>query len=194
MRNATATALRRPPASTNALNWGIGAVRRILQVVGDDDPLALRDTSQRAGSGKWANGAMLFPPFGKAALAAHRRWAETFAIVGVKVAAHRLAKAHRLFEHRVEYRREASPGEELMTCNTSAVAVCWSKASRVSVSSRAFSIAITACAAKFCNNAISLSENGRTSRRAEEIRPSSASSRRSGTNSTVRIPANSAAL
>ena len=43
-----------------------------------------------------------------------------------------------------------SPGEELMTCNTSAVAVCCSKASRVSVKSRAFSIAMTACAAKFC--------------------------------------------
>ena len=36
-----------------------------------------------------------------------------------------------------------------MTCNTSAVAVCCSKASRVSVISRAFSIAMTACAAKF---------------------------------------------
>ena len=56
-----------------------------------------------------------------------------------------------------------SPGEELMTCNTSAVAVCCSKASRVSVISRAFSIAITACAAKFCNSAICLSVNGRTS-------------------------------
>jgi hypothetical protein len=30
---------------------------------------------------------------------------------------------------------------------------------------RAFSIAMTACAAKFCNSVISLSENGRTSRR-----------------------------
>ena len=50
-----------------------------------------------------------------------------------------------------------------MTCNTSAVAVCCSNASRVSVISRAFSIAITACAAKFCNSAICLSVNGRTS-------------------------------
>ena len=49
-----------------------------------------------------------------------------------------------------------------MTCNTSAVAVCCSKASRVSVKSRAFSIAMTACAAKFSNSAICLSENGRT--------------------------------
>ena len=37
-----------------------------------------------------------------------------------------------------------------MTCSTSAVAVCCSSASRVSVISRAFSIAMTACAAKFC--------------------------------------------
>ena len=44
-----------------------------------------------------------------------------------------------------------------MTCNTSAVAVCCSKASRVSVKSRAFSIAMTACAAKFCSSAICLS-------------------------------------
>jgi hypothetical protein len=51
-----------------------------------------------------------------------------------------------------------------MTCNTSEVAVCCSNASRVSVKSRAFSIAITACAAKFCNNAICLSVNGRSAR------------------------------
>jgi hypothetical protein len=36
-----------------------------------------------------------------------------------------------------------------MTCNTSAVAVCCANASRVSVMSRAFSMAITAWAAKF---------------------------------------------
>ena len=49
-----------------------------------------------------------------------------------------------------------------MTLSTSAVAVCCSRASRVSVISRAFSIAMTACAAKFCNSAICLSENGRS--------------------------------
>ena len=87
-----------------------------------------------------------------------------------------------------------SPGEELMTCKISAVAVCCSSASRVSVMSRAFSIAMTACAAKFCSNAICLSANGRTSRRAAEIRPRNASSLRSGTNSTVRMPESSAAL
>ena len=37
-----------------------------------------------------------------------------------------------------------SPGERLMTLSTSAVAVCRSSASRVSLMSRAFSIAITA--------------------------------------------------
>jgi hypothetical protein len=52
-----------------------------------------------------------------------------------------------------------------MTCKTSAVAVCCSSASRVSVMSRAFSIALTACAAKFCSNAICLSVKGRGSRR-----------------------------
>ena len=56
-----------------------------------------------------------------------------------------------------------SPGERLMTCSTSAVAVCYSSASCCSVNSRAFSIAITAWAAKFCSSAICLSENGRTS-------------------------------
>src|SRR5438046_3218356 len=44
-----------------------------------------------------------------------------------------------------------SPGEELMTPRTSAVAVCCSNASRVSLISRAFSIATTACVAKFCS-------------------------------------------
>ncbi len=44
-----------------------------------------------------------------------------------------------------------------MTCSTSAVAVCCSNASRVSVNSRAFSIAMTACAAKFSTSAICLS-------------------------------------
>jgi hypothetical protein len=53
-----------------------------------------------------------------------------------------------------------SPGEELMTPNTSAVAVCCSRASRVSVMSRAFSIAITACAAKLVTSAVCLPVNG----------------------------------
>jgi hypothetical protein len=50
------------------------------------------------------------------------------------------------------------PGEALITSSTSAVAVCCSKASRCSSINRAFSIAITAWAAKFITSAISLSE------------------------------------
>ena len=42
-----------------------------------------------------------------------------------------------------------SPGDELMTPSTSAVAVCWSSDWRSSVSSRVFSMAMTAWAAKF---------------------------------------------
>src|SRR6516162_6345447 len=60
--------------------------------------------------------------------------------------------------------------ERLITLSTSLVAVWYSNdssrsdvRSRNSLRSRAFSIAITACAAKFCNSAICLSVNGRTS-------------------------------
>ena len=62
-------------------------------------------------------------------------------------------------QDRLEHRREIA-GDELMTPSTSAVAVCCSSASRVSVMRRAFSIAITACAAKFSTSAISFSEKG----------------------------------
>ena len=55
------------------------------------------------------------------------------------------------------------PGDDEMMPRISAVAVCCSKASRVSVKSRAFSIAMTACAAKFCNSAICFSVNVLTS-------------------------------
>jgi hypothetical protein len=57
----------------------------------------------------------------------------------------------------------SSPGELEMTCNTSAVAVCCANDSRSSLSSRAFSMAMTAWLAKFVNSAICLSLNGRTS-------------------------------
>jgi putative ABC transport system substrate-binding protein len=59
----------------------------------------------------------------------------------------------------------SSPGDELMTLNTSDVAVWRSSDSRSSLSSRAFSIAITAWAAKFCTNWTCFSVNGRTSLR-----------------------------
>ena len=90
----------------------------------------------------------------------------------------------------------SSPGELEMTFSTSLVAVCCSSNSerssvrwRSSLSSRAFSIAMTACAAKFSNSAICLSENGRIPLRQEEIMPSNTSSLRSGTYSPVRTPA-----
>ena len=43
----------------------------------------------------------------------------------------------------------SSPGDELMTLSTSDVAVCCSSDCRNSLSSRVFSMAMTACAAKF---------------------------------------------
>ena len=76
-----------------------------------------------------------------------------------------------------------------MTCNTSAVAVCCANASRVSVNSRAFSIAMTACGAKFSTSTMCLSENGRGSCRKMRIAPSSASPLCSATRKPVRIPA-----
>ena len=81
-----------------------------------------------------------------------------------------------------------SPGEELMTCNTSAVAVCCSKASRVSVMSRAFSIAITAWSAKV-RHQLDLPLGERLDPLAGEPDDADrlASSRNSGTPSIVRI-------
>ena len=64
----------------------------------------------------------------------------------------------------------SSPGELLMTFSTSEVAVCCSSDSlkssvrwRSSLSSRVFSMAMTACAAKFVTSSICLSVKGRTS-------------------------------
>jgi len=76
-----------------------------------------------------------------------------------------------------------------MTCNTSAVAVCCSSASRVSVMRRVFSMAITAWAAKLSSKAISFGENGRASRRYPVMYPYKQSSLRNGTKSAVRKPA-----
>ena len=54
--------------------------------------------------------------------------------------------------------------ERLMTLSTSAVAVCCCERLRASsLSSRVFSMAMTACAAKFCTSSICLSVKGRTS-------------------------------
>ena len=74
----------------------------------------------------------------------------------------RAAKVMRLLENRLEYRREVARRriDDLQHLGGRGLL---SSASRVSVISRAFSIAMTACAAKFCNSAICLSVNGRTS-------------------------------
>ena len=58
----------------------------------------------------------------------------------------------------------SSPGEELMTFSTSDVAVCCSRDSRNSLSSRVFSMAMTAWAAKDLMSATCLSVNGTGSR------------------------------
>jgi hypothetical protein len=50
-----------------------------------------------------------------------------------------------------------------MTLSTSAVAVCCASDSRNSLSKRVFSMAMTACLAKFVTRSICLSLNGRTS-------------------------------
>jgi hypothetical protein len=56
----------------------------------------------------------------------------------------------------------SSPGELEMTLSTSEVAVCCCSDSRSSLSRRVFSMAMTACRAKFLTSSICLSPNGRT--------------------------------
>jgi hypothetical protein len=53
--------------------------------------------------------------------------------------------------------------ELLMTLSASEVAVCCCSDSRSSLSKRVFSMAMTACAAKFFTSSICLSVDGRTS-------------------------------
>ncbi len=75
-----------------------------------------------------------------------------------------------------------------MTRKMSAVAVCCSSDSRSSVSSRVFSMAITACAAKFFTRSICLPLNGRTSGRLVTMTPMHSSSFIIGTHKAVREP------
>ena len=81
-----------------------------------------------------------------------------------------------------------SAGELAMTFRISAVAVCRSSASRVSLNRRTFSMAMTACAAKVSISAISSALNGRTSRRQMEIVPIACPARSIGTPRMVRKP------
>ena len=69
----------------------------------------------------------------------------------------------------------------LMTCSTSPVAVCRSSASRVSLNSLAFWIAITAWSAKVLSSAMSLSANGPGGWRVTWMEPMSRPSHISGT-------------
>ena len=87
-----------------------------------------------------------------------RRGMETLAVVSVTRMPNAASHSRIAFSSIASNTGARLPGEALITCNTSAVAVCCSSASRCSVSSRAFSIAITAWAAKFSSSAICLSE------------------------------------
>ena len=81
-----------------------------------------------------------------------------------------------------------SAGELLMTFRISAVAVCRSSASLVSLNRRTFSIAITAWSAKVLSRSTWWSLNAPGSRRVTLIVPMAAPSRSIGTNSTLRNP------
>ena len=70
--------------------------------------------------------------------------------------------------------------ERLMTCSTSAVAVCRSSASRVSLNSRTFSMAITAWSRNDCASAISLSLKALAVERPSTSTPTQASPRNIG--------------
>ena len=91
-------------------------------------------------------------------------------LVEVQVAELRLADALTAFSSMLSNTGSSRPASWMMTFSTSDVAVCCSSASvrssvrwRSSLSSRVFSMAITACAAKFVTSSICLSVNGRTS-------------------------------
>ena len=86
-----------------------------------------------------------------------------------------------------------SDGELAITLRMSAVAVCRSSASCVSLNSRAFSIAITAWSAKVCCSASSSSVKAASRSRYTIIAPIALPSRRSGVPQIVRMPAARAA-
>jgi hypothetical protein len=85
----------------------------------------------------------------------------------------------------------SSPGELEMTLSTSAVAVCCCSDCRNSLSSRVFSTAITAWAAKFSTRSICFFVNGFTSRRYMEMTPTGSLSLNIGMATMVRMPATS---
>ena len=86
---------------------------------------------------------------------------------------------------------DASAIEWLMTSSTSAVAVCCSSASLVSLNRRAFWIAITAWSANVLSSASSLSVNGLGGWRIAQIEPTPRSSHSIGAHATVALPLSS---
>ncbi len=73
-----------------------------------------------------------------------------------------------------------------MTCSTSAVAVCCSSASFVSLNSRTFSMAITAWSAKVCSSSTWCGAKGPARAAVTLIMPIDCRSRTSGQNSMLR--------
>ena len=103
---------------------------------------------------------------------------QQFAVIAEKRAEFGLADACCVFQHRIEHRLKFA-GRTGNDAETSEVAVCCSSASlrssvrwRSSLSSRVFSMAMTAWAAKFYTSAICLSVNGFTSWRHMTMAPS----------------------
>ena len=74
---------------------------------------------------------------------------EAVALVQPERAIAGFAEFGRLRQHGAEHRIKSYQANWLMTLSTSAVAVCCCRILRSSLSSRVFSIAMTACAAKF---------------------------------------------
>ena len=94
---------------------------------------------------------------------------EEFAVIGIDMSIVSLTKMHRAFDHGIENRRNVARrpvdrlqyfgGRSLLLQRLAQVI----SALAHSLSSRAFSMAMTAWAAKFLTNSICLSVNGRTS-------------------------------
>src|SRR5215469_11291765 len=102
-----------------------------------DNPLAPQDAFEYAAFRRTER-TLLPPIIGKGGLAVGSGKTEPFRLPDEQITVSRPAKGMRL-SRIASSTGVRSPGEELMTCNTSAVAVCCSRASRVSVRSRAFS-------------------------------------------------------
>ena len=169
LRSGTTSTVRTPPSSTSARASGdsIGSVVRADRRCGRSARRSTR--AALTGSLRPGEPACRSNSRNGSGYAAHRHGAKALAVIGRQDAERGARTGACAFSSIASNTGARSPGEELMTCSTSAVAVCCSNASRVSVMSRAFSIAMTACAAKFCNSAICLSENGRTSLASDAI-------------------------